>query len=52
MLEGKKGGLQAEEHYSRYEAWGQQHHVVGFFAAEGTGALKNESQGRKIMWLY
>jgi hypothetical protein len=28
-LEGKGGGLQAEEYHPNHEAWGLQHHVVG-----------------------
>ena len=35
----KGGGLQAEEHHPNREARGWQHHVVGCFAAGGTGAL-------------
>ena len=35
----KRGGLQAEEHHPNREARGWQHHVVGCFAAGGTGAL-------------
>ena len=29
MFEGKRGGLQAEEHHPNHEARGWQHHVVG-----------------------
>ena len=39
MLAGKGGGLQAEEQHPNREARGWQHHVVGCFAAGGTGAL-------------
>ena len=31
--------MQAEEHHPNREARGWQHHVVGYFAAGGTGAL-------------
>ena len=46
-MEEKEGGLQAEEHYPNREARGWQHHVVGCFAAGGTGAL-HKIEG--IMW--
>ena len=36
---GKRGSLQAEEHHPNREARGWPHHVVGCFAAGGTGAL-------------
>ena len=39
MFGGKGGGLQAEDHHPNREAWGWQHHVVGCFAAGGTGAF-------------
>ena len=39
MFEGKRGGLQAEEHHPNCESRGWHHHVVGRFAAGGTGAL-------------
>jgi hypothetical protein len=39
MLGGKRGGLQTEEHHPNREAQGWQHHVVGCFAAGGTGSL-------------
>ena len=39
VLEEKGGGLQAEGYHPNREAWGWQHHVVGVFAAGGTGAL-------------
>ena len=38
-MEEKGGGLQAEEHHPNREEQGWQHHVVGCFAAGGTGAL-------------
>ena len=39
MFGGKRGGLQAEEHHPNREVRGWQHHVVGGFAAGGTGAF-------------
>uniref|UniRef100_A0A8C7H401 Rho-associated protein kinase n=2 Tax=Oncorhynchus kisutch TaxID=8019 RepID=A0A8C7H401_ONCKI len=39
MFGGKRGTLQAEDHHPNCEAQGWQHHVVGCFAAGGTGAL-------------
>ena len=39
MFGGKGGCLQAEELHPNREVRGWQHHVVGCFAAGGTGAL-------------